>query len=266
VNLQSNIEDVTLEKLSIITWIQVSSTHPDNMTRRFLIHTGNILQLAGLKRKPGHTPADELHDSLKIQLSETSADGIKEIAVPSELSPLLISDERSSQKITVKLFLSTVDVGSIKEALDSALAELGAKQADLFILSWPHGMGFEQGKELWKAMESLVDNNTAHSLGISDIEIQEFIALHDFAKVKPEVIQINLESCCVVPAELVTFTRENSIQLLTHNDPQNILSSETFKTIASWLVDVHWTVRYQTLLRCRGIIKNKGYVINAEKA
>jgi len=187
------------------------------------------------------------------------------IPAPLELSPLLISEERGSQKITVKLFLSDVNIDFIKGSLDAALAELGAKQVDLFILSWPHGMDFEKGKELWKAMESLVDSCKAYSLGISDIEIQEFIELHHFAKVKPEVIQINLESCCVVPPELVTFTRENSIQLLTHNDPQNILPNETFKTIVSSLVNVHWTVRYQTLLRCRGIIKNKGYIINAER-
>lgn len=236
------------------------------MTQRFIVHTGNILELPDLKRKPGHTPADELYDSLKIQLSQTSTDGIKEISAPLELSPLLNSDERSSQKITAKLFLSTVSVDFIQDALEAALAELGAKQVDLFILSWPHGIECEKGKELWRAMECLVDNNQAHTLGISDIEIQEFVQLHNFAKIKPEVIQINLESCCVVPPELVTFTRENSIQLLTHNDPQNILPTETFKTIVSSLVNVHWTVRYQTLLRCRGIIKNKGYVINAEKA
>merc|ERR1712137_1255263 len=105
-------------------------------------------------------------------LSQTAIDGIKEIPAPLELSPLLISEERGSQKITVKLFLSDVNIDFIKGSLDAALAELGAKQVDLFILSWPHGM---------------------------DFEIQEFIELHHFAKVKPEVIQINLESCCVVP-------------------------------------------------------------------
>jgi len=178
----------------------------------------------------------------------------------------LISDERGSQKITVKLFLSTINSDFIKDSLDAALAELGAKQADLLILSWPHGIDFEKGKDLWKAMECLVDNKLAKSLGISDIDIQEFIELHQFAQVKPEVIQINLESCCVVPPELVTFTRENCIQLLTHNDPKNILPNETFKTLVSSLVNVHWTVRYQTLLCCRGIIKNKGYIINAERA
>jgi len=89
------------------------------MTQGFIIHTGNILKLADLKRKPGHTPADELHDSLKIQLSKASTEGIKEITAPLELSPLLISDERGSQKITVKLFLSTINSDFIKDSLDA---------------------------------------------------------------------------------------------------------------------------------------------------
>jgi glutamate--cysteine ligase regulatory subunit len=141
-------------------------------------------------------------------------------------------------------------------------------QIDLFIISWPVGLDVAKAKELWNVMETLVDQDRAYSLGVSDIETQAFIELHSFARVKPEAIQINLESCCVVPPELVTFTRENNIQLLTHNDPQNMFMgpSETLKNIMSFLIKVHWTVRYQTLLRCRGIIQNKGYVINAEMA
>ena len=113
-------------------------------------------------------------------------------------------------------------------------------------------------------MEVLFDQQLAHSLGLSDIETQAFIELHNAARIKPEAIQINLESCCVVPPELVTFTRENNIQLLTHNDPINILPTETLKSILPSLSSVHWTVRYQTLLRCRGIIHNKGYIISTE--
>ena len=37
---------------------------------------------------------------------------------------------------------------------------------------------------------------------------------------KPEIVQINLEVCCVVPPELASFARANDIQLLTHNDPK----------------------------------------------
>lgn len=143
-----------------------------------------------------------------------------------------------------------------------ALAELGASRADLLILSWPSGVSPDQGKELWSTMESLVDQDRAYSLGISDVETRDFMELHGFARIKPEAIQINLESCCVVPPELVTFTRENNIQLLTHNDPRDILPTDSLKTIFSSLSEIRWIVRYQTLLRCRGIIQNKGYVIS----
>lgn len=115
-------------------------------------------------------------------------------------------------------------------------------------------------------METVFDQEQAHSLGISDVDTAAFVELHNSARIKPEAIQINLESCCIVPPELVTFTRENNIQLLTHNDPQNILPTETLKTVVSSLQEVIWTVRYQTLLRCRGIIKNKGYVISTSTA
>lgn len=236
------------------------------MTQGLIIHTGNILQLPDLKRKPGHTPADELNDTLKIQLSKKLPDGNHEVFASSELSSLLNPEERSSQKITVKLFLSTPTPEYVKTALNAALQELGATYADLFLISWPSGINMEDGKALWSAMECVFNEEKAHSLGVSDVETQAFVELHNAARIKPEAIQINLESCCVVPPELVTFTRENNIQLLTHNDPQNILPTETLKTIVPSLEGVLWTVRYQTLLRCRGIIKNKGYVISTHVA
>ncbi len=38
------------------------------MTQGLIIHTGNILQLPDLKRKPGHTPADEVFFSFHFVL------------------------------------------------------------------------------------------------------------------------------------------------------------------------------------------------------
>lgn len=236
------------------------------MTKGLIIHTGNILQLPDLKRKPGHTPADELYDALKIQLGKTFSNGDAEILAPLELSSLLVPEERNSQKITVKLFLSSPQPEFIKLALTAALNDLGSTCADLFLISWPAGISQEDGITLWNAMETVVDQELAYSLGISDVDTQAFVELHNFSRIKPEAIQINLESCCVVPPELVTFTRENNIQLLTHNDPQNILPAETLKTVVPSLQEVIWTVRYQTLLRCRGIIKNKGYVVSTYTA
>ena len=39
-------------------------------------------------------------------------------------------------------------------------------------------------------------------------------------QIKPLVNQVNLESCCVMPKDLVEYAKENDIQLLTHNDPK----------------------------------------------
>ena len=119
------------------------------------------------------------------------------------------------------------------------------------------------GKDLWNEMEHLVETGKVSSLGVSDIDTSHFIELHQTAQIKPEAIQINLESCCVVPPELALFTRENNIQLLTHNDPQDILPDQALQKIIGCPVQVNWVARYQTLLRCRGIIQNKGYIISS---
>lgn len=239
------------------------------------IHTGNILQLSDLKRKPGHTPADELYDSLKIivpkcQPVETTDGNIKIQAVD-DTSSVLDPSERDSQKITIKLFLhKPASSASASVALLAALQELGAHQADLLLLSWPEGTDQATGHAIWQEMQRVVDWGKAHTLGVSDMETEQFVELHNWARVKPEAIQINLESCCVVPAELATFTRENNILLLTHNDPRNILPDEAFQDIVSLTTlktekaNIQWIARYQTMLRCRGIIQNKGYVIQAQ--
>lgn len=40
-----------------------------------------------------------------------------------------------------------------------------------------------------------------------------------FEQIKPNIVQISLATCCVVPPALQTFTKENDVQLLTHSDP-----------------------------------------------
>ena len=140
---------------------------------------------------------------------------------------------------------------------------MSTKWIDLLIIVWPSGIELENGKRLWALLEDLVAEGKVISLGVSDIDTHQFQLLYETVKIKPEVIQINLEHCCVVPPELAAFAKEKNLQLLTHNDPQDILSTEVLKTVLPSAVAVNWTARYQTLLRCRGIIHNKGYIISA---
>lgn len=74
-------------------------------------------------------------------------------------------------------------------------------------------------KTLWQGLEKFVKDRRILQIGLSDIEEATFRALHEWASVKPHIIQINLATCCVVPPTLQAFCKENDVQLLTHSDP-----------------------------------------------
>lgn len=96
-------------------------------------------------------------------------------------------------------------------------------------------------KHLWTGVEEYVKIGKLSSVGLSDVNTNEFIDLFQWAnvklylffnvfyyiyfilfllkQVKPNIVQISLATCCIVPPVLQTFTKENDVQLLTHNDP-----------------------------------------------
>lgn len=86
-------------------------------------------------------------------------------------------------------------------------------------------------KVLWKVLESFARSKKILQIGLSDIEEANFRAIHEWANIKPNIIQINLATCCVVPPTLQTFCKENEVQLLTHSDP----SGEFMKLIVQLL-------------------------------
>lgn len=79
--------------------------------------------------------------------------------------------------------------------------------------------GIEKIQKIWKTLESYVQNKKINQIGIADIEENYFRTIHEWAEIKPSIIQINLATCCVVPPTLQTFCKENDVQLLTHSDP-----------------------------------------------
>lgn len=76
-----------------------------------------------------------------------------------------------------------------------------------------------QQKNIWTTLESFAKNRMIFQLGLSDIDEGNFRAIYDWANIKPQIIQINLATCCVVPPTLQAFCKENEVQLLTHCDP-----------------------------------------------
>ena len=76
-----------------------------------------------------------------------------------------------------------------------------------------------------------------------------------------------------MPEDLVEFAKINNIQLTTHLDPREILTMENLQTNLRKIVheyDSHgwiplWVARYTLILKGRGIVKSKGYILSSQR-
>lgn len=177
--------------------------------------------------------------------------------------------DRKDLKITVKVFISSPDVESLKEALDQAFEALRTDTIESLVIAYKSAEGPEDIllslKKIWSVIEEYVKADKLRSVGLSDINTNTFIELFQWADVKPNIVQINLATCCVVPPALQEFTKENDIQLLTHSDPSQILPQEVLENIFGSTAYLHWLIRYQIHLKCRGILSSKGYLLRINK-
>ena len=76
-----------------------------------------------------------------------------------------------------------------------------------------------------------------------------------------------------MPEDLVEYAKINNIQLTTHIDPKEILTVDNLEINIrknTHQYDSHgwmhtWIARYTLLLKGRGILKSKGYIVNAQR-
>ncbi|CAC5377850.1 glutamate--cysteine ligase regulatory subunit-like [Mytilus californianus] len=248
-----------------------------------VVHTGNIVHWNRLKRKANETPTTEITESVGSTFrSIIDATDKNQLQYQTELTcnndkfiETLPEEERGDLKLTVKIFLcSLLPAELLKEATNKALKELNVSFIETVLLALPE---FEDEDDLtldiikpyWTCLEELVDSEAVLSLGIADLNKTLLEQLYNWARVKPHINQVNLESCCVMPKDLVEYAKDNDIQLLTHNDPRDILPTKSFQELIStnttekdgegW--EPLWVLRYSVLVKCRGIIKTKGYIM-----
>ncbi|CAH2986568.1 unnamed protein product [Chilo suppressalis] len=125
---------------------------------------------------------------------------------------------------------------------------------------------------LWSVLEDYVKQGRVRLLGVADIGSGCLRRLHASSSVRPAIAQINLAVCCVVPPALHRFCRAHDVQLLTHADPPDLLSTAAVKTLSDAGIgcnNLDWCARYQVHIKCRGVLALKGYVCKgtlAEKA
>ncbi|XP_014670750.1 PREDICTED: glutamate--cysteine ligase regulatory subunit-like [Priapulus caudatus] len=250
-----------------------------------IIHTGNIASWSRL-RMTTTSPAEELVESIRATLQAWSPlVNNEEIQAQTTVQAChgtyieKVSDaERSQLKLTVKLFMTQWDPEAIKEGVKRTLCELGVSQLDVLILACPDTpddeMSLDLIKPLWLILEGMVEQRLLLSLGIADLQKETLEQLYNWAKVKPNIDHWNSVLCCVMPEDLVAFAKQHDIQLLSHSDERNILLSESLQAVVSstcsdqagerW--QTHWVLRYALIVRSRGILTSKGYIVKATRS
>ncbi|KAK9519276.1 hypothetical protein VZT92_022017 [Zoarces viviparus] len=258
-------------------------THAKTLT----LHTGNLVNRSRLKKKCPSSPSEELQDCIQATLSDWSSTtkppskdfpDTLDCSIP-RATDAITPEERDELRVSVKLFLCESVKSSIRDAVEMVSKALAVSQLDSVIIAppWPLDSDSQSLAHLqpaWEELEALVRSQQIAAIGTSDLDKDLLEQLYNWAQVKPSSNQFNLASCCVMPPDLTAFAKEFDIQLLTHNDPKELMSAATFQeavqegtqdlNIADWRLE--WVLRYSIIVKSRGIIKAKGYLVSARKA
>jgi diketogulonate reductase-like aldo/keto reductase len=156
--------------------------------------------------------------------------------------------------VTTKLWNTNHRPERVRPAFDASLRRLQIDYADAYLIHTPYafapgddqdprdGQGqviYDDGvtlAETWGALERLVDDGVARSIGISDISLDTLRALVAVARIKPDIVQV--ESHPYLPEwELLDFCREHGIVLLAfaplgHASKPNLLEDPVITAIA----------------------------------
>ena len=185
---------------------------------KIYIHTGNIANWTNVKsRRSNDMPANELYQSLYrtvVKWNEANARINKEeVFINCTNAETMDANERGLLKVTAKIFMNTLNRKSIKEAVGVTLKQLGLTSLDSLYLALPqenedNRASFSESiLPLWEEMESLRDAGIATQISSCDLDKDKLKMLVERVRIRPEVNQVNLTSCCHMPEELVKYAK-----------------------------------------------------------
>jgi diketogulonate reductase-like aldo/keto reductase len=156
--------------------------------------------------------------------------------------------------VTTKLWNTNHRPERVRPAFDASLRRLRVNHVDAYLIHTPYAFApgddqdprdaqgqviYDDGvtlAETWRALERLVDDGVARSIGISDISLDTLRELVAVARIKPDIVQV--ESHPYLPEwELLDFCREHGIVLLAfaplgHASKPNLLEDPVITAIA----------------------------------
>ncbi|KAF9576198.1 hypothetical protein EC968_010321 [Mortierella alpina] len=267
------------------------------------MRTGTTGQLNTSLKKSNQELVSAVQETLLYSLNTARVKG-DTITITDETSHGPLEGDRSSYEITVKMFyLSSSSSSSAAwtplsvEQLSVAIADLESAlgiseiKLDHFILSLPNQTfdendldaseiaAFQQELEkkvlpLWRKLSELRAQGRIGRLGVAEFSKQQLEVMKQVVQREqlalPEVNQVNLHDCCVLPKDLIHYAKEEGIELLTHGDSTDILPRETFQSLlephlpaAARVLKPNFVLKYSAFITCRGLITKKGYIVDA---
>ncbi|XP_050296811.1 glutamate--cysteine ligase regulatory subunit [Anthonomus grandis grandis] len=241
-----------------------------NYGEKLIFSTGNIMSINDIIKKPSQSSTQELIEAINFTLKENFKNGdsgeqhLKVISRVDDTRQKIQENGVDALKIGLKVFLTNDNEENLKDALNTALSQqLDVSNVSDVIVSFKKQTtdDLDAIKKIWRHLESYVEKKVVGEIGIADVEESTFRSLYNWAKVKPNIIQINLATCCVVPPTLQAFCKENDLKLFTHSDSSDILPSQSITDIFEKPLDLQWAVRYTIHIKCRGVLITKGYCL-----
>jgi len=249
-----------------------------NKDSKIYIHTGNIANWTNVKsRRSNDMPTNELNQALYRTLTKHRDQQLgdwdeDEVHINCTITEKLDEVERGLLKVTVKIFLQKLDAKSMVEAVNAALKQLGLHSIDSLYLALPpldESQSFTDTiLPLWEEMETFRNAGLAMQISTCDLDHDQLKCLVEMVRIQPEVNQVNLTSCCHMPENLVQYAKEVGIVLHTHGDQPTMLPEENVETLINIVkpnddrrFTADWIIRYAVVVKCRGVIKSKGYIV-----
>ncbi|KAK6024001.1 hypothetical protein OSTOST_10196 [Ostertagia ostertagi] len=216
----------------------------------FTVHTGNVNNYLELVTRRHKNSAAEIAAAFKHLAAQNTV--------------CLCTFSADDVQNAVKVTLDTLKLGSLSQLIVSFPYD---ESTDLSDSDW-----MERIRPIWELMESLVNKDLVHSVGVSDLDVDRLRLLCEEAKEhKPTINHYSIDGCCTVPAELVEYAKAHDIQLLTHNDPRSCdLDTDVFDSIDK-ITDTgrnltfRWAARYTIWIRSRSVMAAKGYFVQFTK-
>eukprot|EP00123_Amoebidium_parasiticum_P015912 comp23200_c0_seq1/m.37689 comp23200_c0_seq1/g.37689 ORF comp23200_c0_seq1/g.37689 comp23200_c0_seq1/m.37689 type:complete len:244 (-) comp23200_c0_seq1:314-1045(-) len=226
-----------------------------------VFHTGNVLKLVPTFMP---NPVEELTQALRLTHG-SDADGTNTTVAPPDLEHCRSNCDCA---VTVKVFLYAG--WATPAALDDCLCvvgqELGWQHVDLLILALPNNTDLNTHPDLAQVVEAaakLRSTGTVGRLGLSDFLARDLQRLQDLGGVVPDLVQVNVDTCCSIPDDLKATARAHNIDLVSHADPPVIMHKQQLGQALGGQWQPMWVARYTVSVKSRAVIAAKGYIVKA---